>query len=414
MRGSTIASETLGAQQLKQQNGSYRVRDKQNELIRVARDLVRLGAEIMATEFDRKSLEDMAQMQLPTAAENKKKIKGYQDQARQELEALTQQAQEMATQAQQGGEEIDPEQAQQQFQQQQQSIVGKYSEMIQKCGEEVTIDAVMEFIGDNKMRPFALDIETDSTIYPDEMTEKASRQDFMTAFSGTMAAVMPLFQFGPEAVAVAGGVTKFALAPYRVGRELEGLIDDFVDQGPQIAERMQAATANGEGDDLAKANAALAEAEMVKAQAQVAKVQADTAAKGQQMQMDAQEQVRDMQMTVEKERAELQLSSAELQLKAREVAVKEREVAVKERESAISGDVAQADAMVRTGDAMGAIQAGGIDLASALAAALAPVLAAMQQGQAQQVSALATVMSAPKEVVRGPDGRAIGVRTIMQ
>ena len=36
MRGSTEAEETLGAQQLKSQYGSIRIRDKQYELVRVA------------------------------------------------------------------------------------------------------------------------------------------------------------------------------------------------------------------------------------------------------------------------------------------------------------------------------------------------------------------------------------------
>ena len=42
MRGATDPSETLGAQQLKTQNGSTRTRDKQQELVRIARDLVEI------------------------------------------------------------------------------------------------------------------------------------------------------------------------------------------------------------------------------------------------------------------------------------------------------------------------------------------------------------------------------------
>jgi len=174
------------------------------------------------------------------------------------------------------------QQAQAQFEQQQQAIIAKWSEALAQTRDQVTIDAVMEFIGDEKLRPFALDIETDSTIYPDEMAEKQSRQEFMVAFSNTMQALMPMFQLGPEAVAVAGGIAKFALSPYRVGRELEGLIDDFADKGPQMAERMQA---EGETEEMAQANMALAQAEMKKAEAAIAKVQADTQGKMQEIQL---------------------------------------------------------------------------------------------------------------------------------
>lgn len=284
MRGATQAEETLGAQQLKQQNGSYRVRDKQNELVRVARDLVRIGAEIMAEEFSEDTLEEMAQMDLPTDAEVKKQIKDIQEGAKAELEDLAEKATEMAEQARQSGQQIDPQQAEQQFEQQQQAVLSKWQGELKKVEDAVTIDAVMAFIGDEKLRPYVLDIETDSTIYPDEMAEKTSRQEFMQAFSQTMSSLMPMFQLGPEAVQVAGGIAKFALSPYRVGRELEGLIDDFADQGPEMAKRMQ--EQSGDSDELAQANMALAQAEMKKAEAAVAKVEADTQAKQQQMQLD--------------------------------------------------------------------------------------------------------------------------------
>ena len=308
MRGSTVASETLGAQQLKQQNGSYRVRDKQNELVRVARDLVRIGAEIMSNEFGKDTLIDMAQMNLPTDAEVKKQIKSLEDNAREELIALAKKAKGMAEQAQQSGQEFDPEQSEQQFQQMQQEVIAKWSGQIKKQSDAVTIDAVMDFLQDEKLRPFVLDIETDSTIYPDEMAEKASRQEFMNAFSSTLQSLMPLMQLGPEAVAVTGGVIKFALSPYRVGRELEGLIDDFVDQGPQIAEQM--AAQGGEDDGLAAAQKALADAEMLKAQAAMEGVKAKAARD----QADMQGKMQEMEMKAAKDQQEGQLKFGQLQL----------------------------------------------------------------------------------------------------
>lgn len=291
MRGSTQAEETLGAQRMKQQNGSARVRDKQNELVRVARDLVRIGAEIMAEEFSDDTLEDMAQMDMPTKAELSKQIKEMEDAARKELEALMETAQEAAQKGMAQAQGMDPQQAEQamqqakqQFQEQQQAIIGKWQPQIAKARETVTIDAVMEFLQDEKLRPYVLDIETDSTIYPDEIAEKQSRQEFMAAFAGTMAQLQPLMAMGPEAVSVAGGVMKFALSPYRVGRELEGLIDDFTDKGPDIAKMMQ--EQGGESDEMAQANMALAQAEMKKAEAAVAKVQADTQGAQQKMQLE--------------------------------------------------------------------------------------------------------------------------------
>ena len=280
MRGMTQADETLGAQQLKQQNGSYRVRDKQNELVRVARDLVRLGAEIMAEKFDRETLIEMAQMDLPTDADVKKQIKDMKGRVEAELEALMDQAEQA------GG---DPAQVQQQFQQQQQQVIAQYQPQIEKLGTQVTIDQVMDFLSDEKIRPFVLDIETDSTIYPDEIAEKAARVEFMGAFNSAMQTVMGAVQAGPEAIALASGVFKFALAPYRVGRELEGLIDDLADAAPQIAQRMAEQQGKGEGEGLAAAQMELAKAEMAKVQSQTEANQANAQLKMQELQLKAAE-----------------------------------------------------------------------------------------------------------------------------
>lgn len=331
MRGQSQADETYGAQRIKQQNGSARVRDKQSELVRVARDLARLGAEIMAEEFSKDTLIDMAQMDLPTAADVKKQIEGFERSAREELEALMEQAEQAMGQMQQpmqeGQGQPDPAQAEQQFEAQQQQIIAKWQGQIQEAGQAITIDAVTEFLADEKMRPFVLDIETDSTIYPDEMAEKESRQEFMAAFANSMGALMPMFQMGPEAISVAGGVFKFALSPYRVGRELEGLIDDFVDEAPAIAERLQAE--GGDGEELAAAQKALADAEMVKAQAAMEGVKAramqseaenerkigELQMKAGQAEQDAQEKMGKLQLSMSKQEQDFAAKMAETDAK---------------------------------------------------------------------------------------------------
>ena len=66
MRGDTDPHETLGAQELKTQYGSSRIRDKQQELARLARDLVKITAEIITEKFSADTMIEMTQTQLPT------------------------------------------------------------------------------------------------------------------------------------------------------------------------------------------------------------------------------------------------------------------------------------------------------------------------------------------------------------
>lgn len=305
MRGMTEASETLGAQRLKQQNSSFRVRDKQNEMVRIARDAVRIGAQIMANEFSDKTLIDMAQMDLPTDAEIKKRIKEIQSKAKEALDDVLKQAEE----AQAQGQQVDPAQ----LEQQQQQIIAQSQEQLQKASTSVTIDQVMKFLEDEKLRPFVLDIETDSTIYPDEAAEKASRAEFMQVFSGGMPMMQAAAQMGPEALGLVGGVFKFALAPYRVGRELEGLIDDFVDKGPDIVKRMMEQQAEAPDEGLAASQMELAKAEMAKVEAQSQNYMAQAQLKAQEIELKGAEAQAKAQQAQEQFALEIERARGEVQ-----------------------------------------------------------------------------------------------------
>jgi len=210
MRGATDPNETLGAQELKSQYGSVRVRDRQAELVRIARDVTRIAAEIMAENFSAKTFLEMSQLELPTDADIAKQVA-----------AMKQQAQQIMAQAEQGGDPQAGEQAKAQV-----DVMGKQA---QKLQEQPTIDKVMALFRSERLRPFVLDIETDSTIQPDEDAEKQRRTEFLTALGTAMKELAPLVGTQPQAAPFAGAVLKFVTAPYRAGRELEQAIDEFVD-----------------------------------------------------------------------------------------------------------------------------------------------------------------------------------------
>lgn len=284
MRGDTEASETLGAQQLKAQYGSRRTRDRVKELERIARDAGRIMVEIFAEEFSLDTLLKMAQMELPTAAEVKKQIKDLEKQAKDALKAL----EDQAKQALQEQQQADPEamqQAEAAFQQQQQEIIGHFTDLINKAASAVTVEAVRDQLKDTKTDPFVFDIETDSTIYPDEMAEKQARNEFMAAFTTASQALVPLVASGPAGKKMAGELVKFQLGPYRVGRELEGVVDEWIDS----LETMPSPTGDEAANKLAESQMALAQAELQKAQAQTMKVEADAQGKMQEMQLRATE-----------------------------------------------------------------------------------------------------------------------------
>ncbi|GMB80533.1 hypothetical protein NN6n1_13150 [Shinella zoogloeoides] len=289
MRGATEASETLGAQQLKSQYGSVRVREKIEELQRIAKDVTQIVAEIMAENFDKDTLLEMSQMEIPSKADIQKQVKELEGEAKEELKALGDKAKQAAQQAQQSGQQIDPAQAQQQMQQAQQQIIAKYAPMINEAGSQVPIEDVMKLLRDEKARGFAFEIATDSTILTDEIAEKSARNEFLTVFTNATQGLTAMAAMGEPGAKLAGEVLKFVLQPYRVGRELNSVIDEFIDAAPKMA---AAANQQGNGEAekaMAEANQKIAEAELQKANAAIAKVEADTASKQQEMQFKAAE-----------------------------------------------------------------------------------------------------------------------------
>src|SRR4029078_3935933 len=95
MRGDTDPNDTLGAQRLKSQYGTTRIRDKQQEMVRVARDLVEICSEIITEKFDDVTLIEMSQTQLPTMDMVEQAIQRIE----QQLQQYTQQVNDQIQQA---------------------------------------------------------------------------------------------------------------------------------------------------------------------------------------------------------------------------------------------------------------------------------------------------------------------------
>lgn len=317
MRGATEAEETLGAQQLKAQYGSVRVRCKIDELQRIAADMVKIASEIIAEEFDGETLLEMAQMDLPTRKDIDKRIREVEKAAEEELKALAARAEEMAAQA----GPMPPEQQQQaqaMLAQEQQSILAKYGPMLEEAEGLVPIDDVVDLLRDDRARSFAFEIETDSTILTDELAEKQARAEFMQAFNNASQGMMSIASMGEAGAKLAGEMLKFSLAPYRAGRQMSSAIDEFVKQAPAMAAAQQ-----GEGD--AEGMAALAEAEQMKAQAAMERVQAqrekdqaESNRKLMEMQQKAAENEREFMAKMRK----LEQDNAALAIKAEEAVAK--------------------------------------------------------------------------------------------
>lgn len=235
MRGSTEAEETATAQNLKAQYGSVRVRGRQEEMARVARDILRLKAEVYAEAVPFKDLMKMAGMEITDLVEP---------------------------------EETEPDQI-----------------YLQRA--EAFVQSVDALLKDQKIRPFLLDVESDSTIAPNEEAEKASRIEFIEAVGGFIQNAGAMVSAQPETAPFAAEMLKFMAGGFRAGRELGAAIDDFANQvkekAAQVAnnpqpnpEAMRAQAEAEQGQMKAQNETNINQAQVRKIDAEIENTMADT------------------------------------------------------------------------------------------------------------------------------------------
>lgn len=368
LRGATNANETLGAQQIKFQSGSLRIQDRQREVQRFARDLIRLKAEIMAEKFEPETLAIMTGMQLPTA----------------EMKAMAQQAMQGA-QPGQPPPQLPPEMA----------------EML----AQPTWDEVMGVLRSDAMRGYRVDIETDSTIQADVARNQQNAAQFVQGFGQFITAVGPAVQAGVMPMDSATDLLTAFARHFKLGRQAEDALERMGQEARQP---------KPEGDDgaaaAAQADAQLKQADIAqRGQIEQAKIaQAETLKKAEieagalttAAQLQAKEKADADRVALDRERLALDREKFE-----HEKMMAERQADLAEESMLL--DVRNKDADREAMKKPGAEDAEVEDVAkeAALTVAMEQIAEAMAELQRGQSAVLAAVQ-APKRAVptRGRDG----------
>ena len=176
----------MGAQQLKTQYGSSRIRDKQQEMVRIARDLVEIVGEIIVEKFDKVTMIEMSQTQLPT--EQMQQMQAMQIQQQMQNQQMAMEKMQMLAQSDPQIKQMAEQKPEmgQQLMQKGQEMLQSGQDAIKKILEEPNVEQVFYFLKSNRIRSFVLDIETDSTIQIDENAEKQRRAEFVQMLGGLL------------------------------------------------------------------------------------------------------------------------------------------------------------------------------------------------------------------------------------
>jgi hypothetical protein len=287
--------------------------------------------------------------------------------------------------------------------------------------DQALIPQALELLKNEPAKNFRIEVTSDSMIYQDEQQEKQDRVEFLTAVSQFMQTALPTAQAAPELTPLLMEMLKFGVTAFKAGKGMEGLIDETADKF-----RQQAKDAEGQPKPPSPEMQKL----QMQSQMEQAKLQAQSQAKQAEMQAQLQMEQQKMQMQMEVEKAKQEYQAQENQLKfqleeQRNMMDREMEVKVAQMKMMTERNTQVLLAHINNGakievarigsdDSDGAMAyANEQDMAQAMQNPMETVANAINNNSNQMAMMLAEMMnkmSQPKTVVRGADGKIVGVQ----
>jgi hypothetical protein len=371
-RGQTDPNETLGAQIIKSNNASGRLKTMQHEVVNFATALLQIKAQIICQHFTEDTIVRIS-----------------------------------------GAMQLSPQ-------------------------DQQLIPQALALLKDEPAKNFRIEVTTDSMIYQDEQQEKQDRVEFLSAVSQFMQTALPVAQGVPELTPLLMEMLKFGVTAFKAGKGLEGLIDETADQF-----RQQAEAAKGQPKPPSPEQQKMQmemQMEQAKMQAEQAKAQQEMQMEQQKLQMQSQMEQAKIQGQIELEKAKQEFQAQENQLKFQledernrqqmemEMQLEQtkmdtnnnKELLLAYLNNAAKIETTRISSGLDTGEAA---YADNVQMANILQDQLGysdmknhplqPAIENMQLSNQQLSQMLATLLeklSQPKTVVRGADGKIIGVQ----
>ena len=288
----------------------------------------------------------------------------------------------------------------------------KYAAADQMSAEDQQmIPAAMQLLQSDPLRSFRIEIAADSLVQIDENQTKQDRMEFLTALSNFMREALPVGQSSPEMVPAIVAVMKFGIGGFKQAKSIEGILDAALQQmTKKAAEAAQQPPADPEATKAQAAQAVAQAKTQADAQMLQMKVQADAqieqmkAQLAQQMEASRQQHEGQMQMQEMAAKQQFERYKADLEAATR--------ITVAKISSNNGVDPEQQEQEKATHIEL---MRGVNDVVSQVAAELATTRDQISSLHNQSVATMQDAMQsmkASKRIIRGPDGRAIGVETV--
>jgi len=347
-RGQTDPNETLGAQIIKSNNASGRLKTMQHAVVDFATSLLSIKAQIICNHFTDETLVQIS-----------------------------------------GAMQLSPQ-------------------------DQQLIPQAIALLRDEAAKNFRIEVTSDSMIYQDEQQEKSDRIAFLSSVGSFLQTALPTAQAAPELTPMLLEMLKFGVTAFKAGKQLEGIIDQTADEL-----RKQYEQTKGQPKPPAP--------EIQKAQMMM---QGDQ----QKMQMQAQLEQLKMQNAMQIEKAKQEYQAQENQLKfqleeQRNAMDREMELKVAQMKMMTERNTQVLLAHINNGAKIEVARIGSDDsdgaqaymteqdMAKSMEHPMQPIADAIGRGNQEMAFAISQLVnsineqnSRPKTVVRGADGKIIGVQ----
>jgi hypothetical protein len=359
VRGQTAASETATAQQIKGQYAGLRLRAMQEDVALFASELFQLKAQVICTKF------------------------------------------------------------------QPQTIIQYAAAEAMNDADKALIPQALMLLKNKPLRSFRIQVDSDSLVQIDENQNKRDRTEFLQAMGGFLTQALPVGQQQPELVPMLIELIKFGVGAYKKAEPIEGMIDQAMQQLQEKQKQMAANPPPPPPDP-----------EMMKmqAQAQMEQMKMQATAQADQLRVQADSQIAQAKAQAEMQMAQMKMqadAALEAQKQQHLQAMKQAELDHAERLEHWKSELDNATkiTVARIGANPGmdiplleAQEAASQKVTQELSRSLEMAMGKMHEihnnmadmiGQTMnRIDGAMGVMSAPKRVIRGPDGRVSGIEVV--
>lgn len=312
MRGQSQASETLGAQQIKQSWGSLRLKRMQKEVGRYARDLLRIMLEVAVNKFSEDTWAKMTGLPYLTeqqAAEADAQLQATQLQMQMQPSGVDPNT----------GQPMPPDPSMQQKMQQAQAEAAK-----------PRWKDVLGLLKNDLQRAYRIDIETNSTVEPEAADDQKQIAELMNAMGQYFAGVTPLIEKGFLPFDAAKEMLLEITRRFRFGTNFEDKIKAMQAPQPKEDPKIQMEREAHQADMQAKQLDQQAKQGELGLKAQIEERKAQLEMQKMQMEMEFAQQEHALKM------AEIQAKSQQAQIvNASKMRVAQQTAAIKERQVAM-------------------------------------------------------------------------------